>query len=80
MFKLISAVERKGLTNSKGDSNKKERGCLLENENQISCKTKKGKNKQSRNFTPKGNNSLIFFNDQSRIHKVTMTEDFSHFT
>ena len=77
MFKLISAVERKGLANSEGDSLEKGRGYLLKNLNQISCKTKKETHKQSRNFTP----SLIFSNDQRRLHKVTiMTEDFSRFT
>ena len=41
----------------------------------------KGKRKKQtkQKFYASGNNSLIFSNDQSRIHKVTMTEDFSRF-
>ena len=36
-------MERKGLAKSEGDSHKKERGCLSQNYNQISWKTKKEK-------------------------------------
>ena len=39
----------------------------------------KRKKQTKQKFYASGNNSLIFSNDQSRIHKVTMTEDFSRF-
>ena len=41
---------------------------------------RKRKKKTKQKFYASGNNSLIFSKDQSRIHKVTMTEDFSRFT
>ena len=39
----------------------------------------KRKKQTKQKFYANGNNSLIFSNDQSRILKVTMTEDFSRF-
>ena len=42
---------------------------------------RKRKKQTKQKFYASGNDSLIFSNDQSRIHKVTiMTEDFSCFT
>ena len=42
---------------------------------------RKRKKKTKQKFYASGNNSLTFSNDQTRIHKVTITtEDFSRFT